>query len=155
MNPSKILINGIIAFLYSIVFIILIGQLPRKNMFLSQEEFSVYLGLWLNILALYLGLVNIKDIDPSTNRNSYTIKSIAKRSGFILFFFMLFNIIGIVVTYSRSYPLSLIYIIEHLDFIQIFALSAAYVWYIIGLKINFRRLQNDTESNITSDNEYN
>ncbi len=150
MNPVKFLINGTIGFLLLIIFIILLIQLPKKNMFLSQVEFSIYFGLWLSIVAFYLGLVNIKDIDPSTNTDNYTIKSIIKNSGFYLFFMVFINIVGISISYSKSYPLSPIYIIEHLDYIQILSFPIAYICYTIGMKINLWRAKIDNESNITS-----
>ncbi len=150
MNSKKIALHGFISFAFWIFSIYVMATFPRKNdTILTQREFG-YLNLIILILiAIYLGLVNIRDTDYSAFRDKYSVRSISKIASLLLLFTFLFVLI-IDLSYWYFYenvPLTLTYLLEVLYFPLIITNPIVYTGYMIGLKLYFVRSTPKTDDN--------
>ena len=146
MISKKFVIHGII----SIVFFIgsIAALVKFSTIIYTQREIGFFIVLVMTVIAFYVGLVNIKDIEISSFSKKFTVNSLIKAAGLFLLIMSLFiSIIFILVWYSNEDgALTLSYFLETVDFSIVICYPTAYISYMMGLKLYFVKTHaNDTD----------
>ena len=137
MISIKFVIHGIISICFFLGSIAVLAKFSTVRY--TQREIGFFILLILILIAFYVGLVNIKDIEISSFNNRFNFKSLSKNAGlFLIVMFIFLSIIFIVFWYSNGGgSITFSDFIEIVDFSIVISYPISYFSYMVGLKLYF------------------